>query len=756
MFLLVRNLGLALLLVSTTGQGAAVLNQGISVLEDRRSELTLNEVIRLQDSMRDLPKGTPHLSYSQSTFWLRVPLPQEKSTAEAMLLEINYPLSSVEILYQERTGNWKSVETGEKFPFAERAFHHRNLVVPLPEGAKSPIWVKVNTPTSIQVPLNLYTPQEFTEKSVRHEFYFGLYFGLLGIMLAFNIVMSFLVRDRSTLYYSAFLLSYAMLQLIINRYAGQFFWPHSHWMIYNSAPPALGLTLLCMTLFASHFLHAQAHFPRLNRWMVGSGIAAFVIGASVIVMPYRFAIFGIFVAVPLASLLTLVVSALSIRTGRPALFFFISWTPFVVGLWAIFLKSWGLIPGNFLTTYGIQIGSAIGVLLFSVSLGDRFLKFRAEKERLEKDAAIAKQQAEQSLRLASQAEQVAHDIRSPLTALDVAVSGLMSIPEQERVLIRSAVTRIKDIANHLSQQKIRVTQTAPTQPFDPARIKSQWLWGLIEPVVSEKRLSFHEKGSVKIEAGFSKEVTRLFSRVDAQELKRVLSNLINNSYESFEKSGKITVTLNEMQHHNAIVVEDNGAGIPAHVIPQLMKRGASFGKTGGSGLGLHHAKNAVQSWGGSIDIQSQVGEGTKVTLLIPKGNRPQWSVSEIKIAPEQIPVVVDDDPSIFELWRSRLNGLGCPPPIHFSTPHAFRSWYQNVRNDDLVIFCDFEFKTSPNGLELIKELGITQRCFLVTSRYEDTDVQEACLNLNICLIPKPMAALIQVMALNQVQTESAK
>jgi len=741
--------------VRSLAAGGEILHDGLTVLEDVNAELSLEEALSLHDSFHSLPRKTPHFAYSQSAFWFRVPLPESKVTQETQLLEIGYPLSSVTLYFQKAGGAWNKVETGEKFPYADRIFHYRNLVIPVPAGTESPVYLRVTSPTSIQLPLTLWSPQGFTEKATRHEFYFGLYFGLLGFMVLFNVIMAGLFRDRATLFYSLFLLSYALLQLNINRFASQFLWPHSAWLNYHSIPPSLGLTLLCMTVFCSQFLRVGKHYPRFNRILLGSGLVAALTGLSIFILPYRTVIFAVFFTVPLASLVTFAVSAWSLRTGRPAILFFLSWAPFMFGLWAIFLKAWGLIPSNFFTSYGIQIGSVFGVLLFSVSLADRFLRFRGEKERIEREAAIARTQAEQNLRLAVQAEQVAHDIRSPLTALDVAVTGLIKMPEQERILIRSAVTRIKDIANNLSEQRAKTQNPIAISP-DASKIASHWLWGLIEPVVSEKRLQFHQKASLRLEATFAKDVATLYSRVNPQELKRVLSNLVNNSCEAIDKNGRISIQLEEQgPHHITIVVADNGKGIPAAILPKLMGRGVSFGKEGGSGLGLHHAKNAVHSWGGTIAIDSKEGEGTRVTLTLPKSTAPEWCATEVTLRRGQIAVVVDDDPSIFEVWRSRLSGLvDFAPPIHFTSPQAFKSWFQNSTERNFVIFCDFEFRTPPTGVELIRELGIASICYLVTSRHEDPDIQHDCQEMKLSLIPKNMAPLITINLIGEMKSPS--
>ncbi len=57
--------------------------------------------------------------------------------------------------------------------------------------------------------------------------------------------------------------------------------------------------------------------------------------------------------------------------------------------------------------------------------------------------------------------------------------------------------------------------------------------------------------------------------------------------------------------------------IPAEILPKLATRAYTIGTPGGQGLGLYHAKNSVESWGGSLAIASTLGMGTTVTVKLP-------------------------------------------------------------------------------------------------------------------------------------------
>ena len=84
------------------------------------------------------------------------------------------------------------------------------------------------------------------------------------------------------------------------------------------------------------------------------------------------------------------------------------------------------------------------------------------------------------------------------------------------------------------------------------------------------------------------------------------------------------------------------------------ERGISLGKVGGTGLGLSSAREFAEGLGGALEIRSTLGLGTIVALKIPLCFPPSWFVPEILVSKDAEICVLDDDPSIHEVWRERF------------------------------------------------------------------------------------------------------
>jgi signal transduction histidine kinase len=355
-----------------------------------------------------------------------------------------------------------------------------------------------------------------------------------------------------------------------------------------------------------------------------------------------------------------------------------------------------------------------------------------ERKNLEKNAAML-----------TIAQQVSHDIRSPLAALNMILDDLHDFPEEKRQIIRNAISRIKDIANGLSIKK-RINIIQPPKEGEEVlkpRLSSHMILYSVENMISEKHMS-RPRDQFRIHADFAPESYGLFSYIDPIEFQRVISNLLNNSIES-GAGVEIRVSIDSPTAESVIVqIEDNGRGIPSKVMDQIGNRGFTFGKESGSGLGLHHAMTSIQNWGGTIKIDSKEKKGTKVTITLPRSNPPEWFKNSIDLSAVKQTVIVDDDESVHSIWKKKI----ARDSIHLKSPDELRKMLFNLDDYEGYLFLvDHEFiGDSTNGLALIKELDISTQSILVTSRFDSRKIQADCENMSLKIIPKFMAPQITV------------
>lgn len=359
------------------------------------------------------------------------------------------------------------------------------------------------------------------------------------------------------------------------------------------------------------------------------------------------------------------------------------------------------------------------------------------------------------------ASQVSHDIRSPLSVLNAIAGTMVDMPEDKRILLRSASNRINDIANQLLQKNKTELTTKPNKDnkiSELDKIKQgksalniELLSSIVDVMVSEKRMQFREMASVVIEADLE-ESYGAFAAIDPAEFKRVLSNLINNSIEALKKeNGRVVVSVKNYSSKKIVTVRDNGSGIPQHILEKLGDKGITHGKEGtesGSGLGIYHAKKTVESFGGNFIIQSRESLGTEIRMEFPNCEAPNWFVPEIPLNEIQTIVALDDDQSILEVWKQRFSGLNAPVSIvAFTSGNDFNNWIESNQNlaHKTIFLMDYELIGQRfTGLDLIEENKLSDKAILVTSRYEEPQIRKRCEKLGVRLIPKGMAGYVPI------------
>lgn len=110
---------------------------------------------------------------------------------------------------------------------------------------------------------------------------------------------------------------------------------------------------------------------------------------------------------------------------------------------------------------------------------------------------------------------------------------------------------------------------------------------------------------------------------DRDKISRVIVNLVSNAIKYTENGGKINIAVEESNDNLQFSISDTGVGINEkdlpHIFEHLYRADISRARnTGGSGIGLSVLKAIVNAHNGKIDVESQVGKGSKFTVILPK------------------------------------------------------------------------------------------------------------------------------------------
>jgi signal transduction histidine kinase len=343
-----------------------------------------------------------------------------------------------------------------------------------------------------------------------------------------------------------------------------------------------------------------------------------------------------------------------------------------------------------------------------------------------KMASLELKESQRKIAFSELAHQVAHDIRSPLTMLNMITSVDSSMSDEHKKLLKAAAARINNIASDLlhEHREKNVTSYNTTNLVLP----------ILKKIIMEKTLT-KNNDLITIKLITENNSQTVFTKMNPNELGRILSNIIDNSIEA--SNGKrvlINVTLSVKENNFSISIRDNAKGIPSHLIGKVGTKGFTFDKIGGNGLGLFHASSTIEKNNGRISIKSALNTGTSITIELPKSDPPSWFQGNIPVNKVRF-LIVDDDETVHKRWKQILGNC---ESTHF---YDFNENCLNNcnKNDEPFLLLDDNIQGSTlTGISFIEKYNLSKRSLLVTDDYENSKLQKKCISVGVKIFPKPL------------------
>ncbi|MDD4560805.1 MAG: tetratricopeptide repeat-containing sensor histidine kinase [Candidatus Cloacimonetes bacterium] len=213
---------------------------------------------------------------------------------------------------------------------------------------------------------------------------------------------------------------------------------------------------------------------------------------------------------------------------------------------------------------------------------------------------------------------ISHDVRAPITNFSRMLAMINSgdFPPEEHDEILQSMKRSSDSIVKLINEMLDGIRLQRQNMSFHTSIGMQNIVPILNSVMEIYQPMALQK---KIKLSFSPQTEEMYARVDADLLKILVRNLLNNAMKFTGDNGKVDVYAKAQKSKVEIVVEDNGIGMDATALKDLRKgQGIARSKLDGSvGLGLVLCRDSLKKMKGSIKIDSTQGKGTRVSILLP-------------------------------------------------------------------------------------------------------------------------------------------
>lgn len=427
------------------------------------SDLSFEEV-RKTNLFEESKSLSPNFGFTKNIYWVRFELHNESNERD-WFIHVSYPLLDKIEFYELADKSWKQIITGDSYVFSARPLEEKSFIFPVKLGLQKnkTYYFRFESEGTVQFPITVYSHERFLKLKEKENLSLGIYYGIVFVLVIYNLILLFMLRDWGYLYYLLYISLYGLSQSVLNGLAFQIFWPNSpHWANI-SLPFVGGFSLFWGLQFTRSFLNTKRNTPTWDKIIfVLMGLMLFLMLSS-FVFSYYVNIYLLASFVILFALSVFLVAVVCWDKGyKPARYFLIAWVALLFGVGIYSLKGFGFLPANIFTEYGLQAGSAIEMCLLSLGLAYKIKLANSDKNRAERLMTSYKVKLQDAKLVSSrlEVELLKNNIHPHflLNSINATIIWLDEDPETAKQLLTALSDELRSILKLTNKKTISITE----------------------------------------------------------------------------------------------------------------------------------------------------------------------------------------------------------------------------------------------------------------------------------------------------------
>ena len=625
------------------------IDSQVEVYVDTSENLSYPDISKASFQSNFKVRGNLTFGYQRNPIWIKFTA-KTSSPQTTWYLEIPAPFLEYVDFYQPigKKSSHHSL-SGYFRPHGIRHVAHTGHVVPLKFNADSvcTMYIQVAGQSPKTFPLYILDKEKFNENVRNEDLGYGIFFGILIVMFFYNLIIFLTLKQVNYLLYICTIVCTFLIFASATGYAGKFIWPNHPEFNFYFGRLILGFHAFFLCVFTIRFLEIKDVSKTLYYILLSIIPLAFI--AVILIYTQTMSSAGN----NLISIVTIVFMATgvvcSVKGNKSGYYYIAAWTIYLAGGLLLTLRNSGVLDFNFWTTHFVEIGAALETIIIAFALGDRFRRYKLEKEEAQLQAFLVQQEAKEKLErkveertkqlsLANKELQqtletnklqtriiedknseldaffyrISHDLRGPISSM----LGLSFLAKRE-IRDEHALTFIEKQAHQVERLDsiinglIKLTKLSD---IELQKVKIDFN-KLVDECISSfsaapnfSSVTFRKKIQPGIE--FHSEWTLLTA---------ILQNLIENAIKyARQENPYVQISVRADDDGIVLEVEDNGQGIHADhqaKIFQMFYRATN--NANGTGLGLYILKRSVDRLKGTISIKSEIGVGSTFIVKLP-------------------------------------------------------------------------------------------------------------------------------------------
>ncbi|MDO1502062.1 7TM diverse intracellular signaling domain-containing protein [Winogradskyella maritima] len=624
---------------------------------------------------KELNSENHSFGFTSDEYWVTFQLKNSSNEKSTYYLETARPITDVVDLFQINGAKIERFRSGDQIDFEDRQVQQRQTVFKLELPANSTLQFYINTTSdgeTINMPLTLYSQDEFLNVNYKQQLFMGLFYGLLFLAGLIYLFFYSSLREKTFLYYSLYVFSIGFMQSALDGYIYQYFLPSGGFLNSRMVLITALSSNFFLLKYCEYFLKINVQLKSFKKgYNIAYGIIA-VLFAMVFISPRTLELTypisnvnGLFsLVLILASLFTLRFKKIEIDRYFSIGIFFL-----VVGLLGFVLNNLSVIPNNFYTLNSAKFGSGFEVIFLSLSMTNLIRKLRENHEHSQ-ELALQKSEEISEMKTFFMSN-ISHEFRTPINAIMGIVqaeignsNNSLEQRKQYEIIKNASVSLLSNVNDVLDFERIEKNQLELNKSyFNPSillnQISNNW-----KTEAQNKGLNYSFEMDHEIPTSIYGDPDRFI-----QIINNILANAVKFTNEGSVKFKlKCLIQPDEMCRFS-FQVSDTGIGMDEESKKTLFE---SFNQMrhnhkrnfGGIGLGLTIVKHLIFLFDGQLKIDSEIGKGTDVFIDIPMKYKKKEVTAPQEVNNEQAyHILVVEDNKMNQLVMRKM--LGSVPNVTF-------------------------------------------------------------------------------------------
>jgi len=390
-FLSAINVIYAKELILTDTQNSYQLDDyDFEICTDLKENTTLSEIISRKSDFHRSKYNHLNFGMTSTNYWVHFSVKNNASSTKKWVLSIEYPLLDYLEVNQVTPDTIIQNVFSDLLPFEARQNADRlfSTELKVASNTTTDIYLKVNTKGSLQIPVFIYENDTHCESKSNQEMLYGIFYGIMLIMILYNLIVYMFTKSLSYLFYVLTITSALVFFGTINGHVFKYFLPDYPVFVNYLSPISLHFWGVGSLMFTYSFLNLKKHWAN-SKFYLDTTLTVYAISLVVTLFGDYLLALKIISTVLLITMILLSITGTVafIRGNKAARFFLIAWSSYIAGSMIFILMNYGVIPQNTLTTNAPKIGGILEVILLALALVDRYRLMKRENEEV-KDRII--------------------------------------------------------------------------------------------------------------------------------------------------------------------------------------------------------------------------------------------------------------------------------------------------------------------------------------------------------------------------------